>query len=71
MSDIILYSRLSTRSRRALVKTKKQWGHPYHYNPRGNLLERLSRETGMTIEAVYIQLLREREILTRDISIDS
>jgi transposase len=59
--EIILYYRLSTRSRRALLKTKKSWGRPYYYSPRGNLLERLSRETGMNLEEVYQQLMRERK----------
>lgn len=60
MANLLLYNRLSTRSRRALVKTKKQWGHAYEYRPRGTLLQRLSRETGMSIEDVYNQLMRER-----------
>jgi hypothetical protein len=63
MTDIILYQRLSTCSRRALLKTKKRWGRTYHYSPRGPLLERLSRETGMNKEQVYAQLLEERRVL--------
>lgn len=65
MTELILYSKLCTRSRRAIVKTKRRYGHSYTYTPRGDLLQRLSRETGMTEEQVYIQLLRERETLLK------
>jgi hypothetical protein len=65
MNEFPLYRRLSTRSRRAIVRTNKRYGHPYTYNPRGNLLRRLSRETGMTLEQVYSQLMRERSELIR------
>jgi hypothetical protein len=63
--ELILYPRLSTRSKKALVKTKKRFGRTYHYSPRGDLLERLSQETGMTIEQVCQQLKRERAYLLR------
>jgi hypothetical protein len=61
--QLVLYPKLCTRSKRAITKRKKQWGHDYIYNPRGNLLERLSQETGLNIEQVYLQLIREREYL--------
>jgi hypothetical protein len=61
--ELILYPRLSTRSKRAITRRKKKWGHPYHYSPRGDLLERLSSETGMSIDEVYFQLQRERQYL--------
>lgn len=64
--EIILYNQLSTRSRRALLRTKKQYGHRYEYNPRGDLLRRLAQENGMTLEEVYDQLMRERKILIAD-----
>ena len=46
-----------------MLRVTKKWGHPYKYKPRGNLLLRLSKETGMTIEQVYIQLMSERQQL--------
>ena len=61
--EIILYSRLSTRSKRALLKTKKSFGKTYYYSPRGNLLQRLSQETGMSPEQVASQLVKERDYL--------
>lgn len=61
--ELKAYYRLSTRSRRAIAKTKGRFGRPYHYSPRGNLLTRLSRELGMSREAVYSLLMKEREFL--------
>ena len=65
MAEIFLWQKLGTRSRRAMLKTKKKYGRPYSYNPRGILLKRLSDETGLTIEGVYNQLLQEREIMLK------
>lgn len=70
MSELILYPQLSTRSRRAILKTKKSFGHPYRYQPRGDLLERLARTNGMTKDQVYMQLLEERQTLLRLAGID-
>lgn len=61
--DLILYPRLSTRSRRAIRRVKKRWGQPYEYRPRGNLLRRLANETGQTLEWVFDRLLEERAYL--------
>jgi len=47
-----------------MKRTKGRFGRPYYYNPRGDLLKRLSEESGLSIEAVYHQLMREREALT-------
>lgn len=66
--ELILYPRLSTRSQRAMLKTKKAFGHPYHYTPRGNLLQRLSRETGMSIDEVVARLDLERDYLLKLVS---
>jgi len=56
-----LYHRLCTRSRRAFKKTKSRWGRSYQYRPRGDLLERLSRETGLSLWDVRQKLQEERE----------
>jgi hypothetical protein len=61
--DLTLYPRLSTRSKKALTRKNGYWGRPYFYRPRGTLLLRLSRETGLTIDQVRSQLEREREYL--------
>lgn len=64
-----LYSCLGTTSRRALIKTKKRNGSPYYYNPRGDLLERLSRELGVGIEDVYLRLQDLRSVLLKDLGL--
>jgi len=61
--NLTLYPRLSTRSKKALTRKNSYWGKLYVYKPRGLLLERLSRETGMTIYQVRSQLEKEREYL--------
>jgi hypothetical protein len=63
--ELKAYYRLSTRSRRAIAKTKGRFGNPYHYSPRGNLLMRLSRELGMSRDAVYSLLMQEREYILK------
>jgi hypothetical protein len=70
--EIKLYPLLSTCSKRALTKRYYKYskthpgGQPYRYNPRGRLLNRLSRETMMSVDEVYLQLLAEREYLLRN-----
>jgi hypothetical protein len=59
------YYLLSTRSRRAIAKTKGRFGRPYLYSPRGNLLMRLSRELGLSRDAVYSLLMQEREYILK------
>jgi len=61
--NLTLYPRLSTRSKKALTKKNGRWGKPYVYRPKGHLMERLARETGMTIYQVRSQLEQEREYL--------
>jgi hypothetical protein len=62
--ELVLYYRLGTKSKRALVRQKTSWGNLYTYRPRGDLLQRLSQETGMTVAQVSAQLHKERyEIL--------
>ncbi len=67
--ELKLYQLLGTCSRRALTKRRyrpsrlHRASEPYVYNPRINLLERLSRETGLSIQEVIEQLLKERNYL--------
>lgn len=63
--DLICYPLLGTRSRRALKREKTNFGHRYHYNPRGNLLSRLAQDLGMTTDAVHAQLMKERAYLIK------
>ena len=63
--QLILYPLLGTRSRRGLYKTHRL-NHAYektYYVPRYDLVQRLSRETGLSPEQVYQQMARERDFL--------
>jgi len=63
-----LYYRLGTCSRRAITKTRKKYGRPYIYRPRGDLLERLAQETGLSLWDVRQKLYEEREELLQQIA---
>jgi hypothetical protein len=65
--DLVLFPKLSTRSRRALKRIRGKFGRHYEYNPRPRLIQRLTRETGWTKEQVWEQLFREREYLIKDL----
>lgn len=64
--ELLLYHRLSTRSKRALLKPKGRYGNPYFYQPRGTLLLRLGQETGMSVSEVANQLRKERRYLLEE-----
>lgn len=59
--NLVLYPQLGTQSRRCMKRRKKTGGHPYTYNPKGNLLERLARDNNMSIEEARNKLLQERK----------
>jgi hypothetical protein len=61
--NLTLYPKLGTDSKKALTRKNGRWGKPYIYRPRGHLLERLARETGLTLSQVRSQLEAEREYL--------
>lgn len=61
--ELILYPKLSTCSRRAIRRVNGRWGTPYEYKPRGNLIRRLSEETGYSMEWVADRLMEERTYL--------
>lgn len=63
--ELRAYSRLSTRSRRAITRKLGRFGKKYQYTPRGRLLVRLSQEMGMSKESVYNLLMEEREYLLK------
>lgn len=52
-----IWNRLCTRSRRAIMKRKKKWGHGYIYKPRGDLLRNLSEELNRPIDEIYEDLM--------------
>jgi hypothetical protein len=61
--SFLLYPQLGTQSRRCMKRRTKRGGHPYAYNPKGNLLERLARDNGMSKEQARDKLLQERKEL--------
>lgn len=63
--NLLIWPKLSTRSRRALLKRVRGYGRPHNYTPKGHLLERLSRELGISKEEVLAQMWKEREYLLK------
>ena len=63
--DLTIYNLLNTRSKRAMRRIRKKWGHPYQYNPRNTLIQRLCSELNMTESQVREQIAKEREYLTK------
>lgn len=64
--EIEIWNRLSTRSRRAIKKTKKSYGHKYFYEPRGSLLVNISNEFHISKEQAREHLMAIRkEMLER------
>ncbi len=58
-----IWTRLCTRSRRAIRREFKKYGKPYRYTPRGDLLENLEYEFGISREQAYMELLAIRQEL--------
>ncbi len=63
--QIKIWQKLSTCSKRAMRKTKKKFGRPYFYNPRGDLLRNISERFGIGVEDAYFDLLEIREEVLR------
>ncbi len=65
MTQLLVWPRLSTCSKRAFIRTKKRWGHPYTYQPQARLLHRLTQELNMSEDAVLEQIQKERSYLLK------
>lgn len=63
MTDLKVWPLLSTCSKRAMLRTRKKWGHPNNYKPRVNLLNRLTEQLGMSREQVLSQIEKEKKYL--------
>ena len=63
--ELIIYPRLSDKSKKAIKRAKKKWGHPYRYTPRSILIARLCEELGFTKTQVIQQIKKEREYLLK------
>jgi hypothetical protein len=60
-----LYFLLSTRSRRALLKTRHQRRRNFTYQPSSRIIDSLADQTGMSRDEVAKQLHKEREFLLK------
>lgn len=63
---LIIYPLLGTDSKRAITRVKKKWGHPYVYNPRAKLIQRIERELGWSKFDVIMQFRKERKFLIKN-----
>ena len=63
--ELKYFNLLSAKSQKAMLRTykAKSWGKTYYYEPRGILLKRLSQETGVSMEEVRNQIIKERRYL--------
>jgi hypothetical protein len=66
--NLIVYPRLSTRSRRAMLRLKRRSGKPCVYTPHGDLLDRLVGELKLSKEQVLEQIKQERQYLIKVLS---
>ena len=60
---LVIYPLLHRKSQLAMKRVKTYGGKRYSYSPRAQLLRRLSKELGMSLEAVREQIERERAFL--------
>lgn len=44
-----------------MVRATSKFGRSYSYRPRGTLLERIAKETGLSVKEVKAQIDRERQ----------
>jgi len=58
--NLKIYPLLSIKSKKAMLRTKKAWGHPYRYTPRRQLINRLKRELSLSEDAILKQITQER-----------
>lgn len=68
--DLIIYPRLGTTAKRAIVRRKKRYGRDYEYRPRITLVNRLVEELGWSQEQVLDQISAERRYLLSRFSPD-
>lgn len=64
---LVVYPKLSTRSRRAIRRVYWKFGNFYEYKPRGNLIERLAKQLQMSKSDVLDQIQKERQFLIKDL----
>jgi hypothetical protein len=60
---LLIYPRLSTRSKRSFQRRRNRNGDYRYYIPHPDLMQRLIRETGLAQDAVLEQIEKERAAL--------
>lgn len=67
--DLVVFPLMHSKTKKLMLRTKRKygarWGHPYYYEPSGQLLERLSVQLGMTKTDVRTKIMQEREYLIK------
>lgn len=63
---LVIFPLLNKRSKTAIERVRKKFGHPYYYKPKQILINRLMQELSMSEDEVLEQLRKEREYLTRE-----
>lgn len=61
----LIYSLLQTKSRRAIARERKRYGHPYKYRPKIDLCKRIARQTGLTVEQARDALIEISDKIKR------
>ena len=61
-----IYPKLDRDSRKAMLRLRNKHGRAVDYNPRIDLLQRLSAELDLSVEDVLMELLEEREYLLKN-----
>ena len=61
-----IWIRLSTRSRRAITRIKKKFGHRYYYTPRSHLVVNLAKEFGVDNFTIANSLMEMRGEIERE-----
>lgn len=65
-----IWINLTTRSRRALTKTAKKFGHKYYYKPRSDLVQNLSRKLNRPPFEIANDLMEMRQDFLKSVRIN-
>lgn len=63
--ELIVYSRLSPKSQKAMRRRAKNFGRTYTYRPRKKLVTRLMEELGLSEQEVFDRISEERAFILR------
>jgi energy-converting hydrogenase A subunit M len=63
--ELIIYPLLARKSQKAMRRTRKKFGHSYFYEPRRNLVYRLSKELNLSLDEVRLRISEERAFILK------